>query len=190
MGTSRYEAKAGCFQLVMFNRHPLVNRNSSGFKALFTFRNCILDVKSTFLIDSNYWTFRPLHFLIALILWQLLSYSNNQSVRVKGGMSLQNGVWHNYAECNICRMTQRNNLNWQLRRFGGPINSQAAAFLIGNLRNTTTTWSTTTGSELQCTAQARPVNFVVVMSIVKEAKQSRIKSSCNLQASAGINPLF
>ena len=167
MGTSRYEAKAGCFQLVMFNRHPLVNRNSSGFKALFTFRNCILDVKSTFLIDSNYWTFRPLHFLIALILWQLLSYSNNQSVRVKGGMSLQNGVWHNYAECNICRMTQRNNLNWQLRPFGGPINSQAAAFLIGNT-------TTTTGSELQCTAQARPVNFVVVVSSTTPNKvQSR-----------------
>ena len=35
---------------------------------------------------------------------------------------------------------------------------------IGNLRTTTTTWSTTTGSELQCTAQARPVNFVVVVS--------------------------
>ena len=30
---------------------------------------------------------------------------------------------------------------------------------LGNLRTTTTT-----GSELQCTAQARPVNFVVVVS--------------------------
>ena len=36
--------------------------------------------------------------------------------------------------------------------------------IIGNLRTTTTTWSTTTGSELQCTAHARPVNFVVVVS--------------------------
>ena len=35
---------------------------------------------------------------------------------------------------------------------------------LGNLRTTTTTLSTTTGSELQCTAQARPVNFVVVVS--------------------------
>ena len=30
-----------------------MNRNSSGFKALFTFRNWILDVKSTFLMHSN-----------------------------------------------------------------------------------------------------------------------------------------
>ena len=30
-----------------------MNRNSSGFKALFTFRNLILDVKSTFLMHSN-----------------------------------------------------------------------------------------------------------------------------------------
>ena len=35
---------------------------------------------------------------------------------------------------------------------------------IGNLRTTTTAWSTTTGSELHCNAQARPVNFVVVVS--------------------------
>ena len=35
---------------------------------------------------------------------------------------------------------------------------------LGNLRTTTTSLSTTTGSELQCTAQARPVNFVVVVS--------------------------
>ena len=35
---------------------------------------------------------------------------------------------------------------------------------IGNLRTTTTALSTTTGSELQCTAQARLVNFVVVVS--------------------------
>ena len=35
---------------------------------------------------------------------------------------------------------------------------------IGNLRTTTTAWSTTTGSKLHCTAQARLVNFVVVVS--------------------------
>ena len=35
---------------------------------------------------------------------------------------------------------------------------------LGNLRTTTTILSTTTGSKLQCTAQARPVNFVVVVS--------------------------
>ena len=35
---------------------------------------------------------------------------------------------------------------------------------LGNLRTTTTTLSTTTGSELQCIAQARPVNYVVVVS--------------------------
>ena len=35
---------------------------------------------------------------------------------------------------------------------------------IGNLRTPTTTLLTKTGSELQCTAQARPVNFVVVVS--------------------------
>ena len=30
-----------------------MNRNSSGFKALFAFRNLILDIKSTFLMHSN-----------------------------------------------------------------------------------------------------------------------------------------
>ena len=35
---------------------------------------------------------------------------------------------------------------------------------LGNLRTTMTAWSTTTGSELHCTAQARLVNFVVVVS--------------------------
>ena len=35
---------------------------------------------------------------------------------------------------------------------------------IGNLRITTTTLSTTTGSEIPCTAQARLTNFVVVVS--------------------------
>ena len=36
--------------------------------------------------------------------------------------------------------------------------------LIGNLRTTTTTLTTTTGSEIPCTAQARLTNFVVVVS--------------------------
>ena len=35
---------------------------------------------------------------------------------------------------------------------------------LGNLRTTTTTLSTTTGSEMPCTAQARLTNFVVVVS--------------------------
>ena len=35
---------------------------------------------------------------------------------------------------------------------------------LGNLRTTTTTLSTTTGSEIPCTAQARLANFVVVVS--------------------------
>jgi len=41
---------------------------------------------------------------------------------------------------------------------------ESDAAVLGNLRTTTTAWSTTTGSELHCTAQARPVNFVVVVS--------------------------
>ena len=35
---------------------------------------------------------------------------------------------------------------------------------LGNLRTTTTTLSTTTGSEIPCTAQARSASFVVVVS--------------------------
>ena len=35
---------------------------------------------------------------------------------------------------------------------------------LGNLRTTTTTLSTTTGSKISCTAQARLTNFVVVVS--------------------------
>ena len=59
---------------------------------------------------------------------------------------------------------------------------------IGNLRTTTTTLSTTTGSEIQCTAQARLANFVVVVSsTTPNTVQSRRPAS---QASADINPLF
>ena len=55
-------------------------------------------------------------------------------------------------------------------------------------RDTTTTLSTTTGSEIQCTAQARLANFVVVVSsTTPNTVQSRRPAS---QASAGINPLF
>ena len=32
--------------------------------------------------------------------------------------------WHNYVECNICRMTQRKKLNWKVRPFLAPINLQ------------------------------------------------------------------
>ena len=59
---------------------------------------------------------------------------------------------------------------------------------IGNLRTTTTTLSTTTGSEIQCNAQARLANFVfVVSSTTPNTVQSRRPAS---QASADINPLF
>ena len=55
--------------------------------------------------------------------------------------------------------------------------------VIGNLRTTTTT-----GSEIQCTAQARLANFVVVVSsTTPNTVQSRRPAS---QASAGMNPLF
>ena len=43
--------------------------------------------------------------------------------------------------------------------------------ILGNLRTTTTAWSTTTGSELHCTAQARLVNFVVVVSSTTPKKE-------------------
>ena len=56
--------------------------------------------------------------------------------------------------------------------------------LLGNLRTTTTT-----GSELQCPAQARPVDFVVVVSSTTPNKvESRPLQST--RASAGINSLF
>ena len=60
--------------------------------------------------------------------------------------------------------------------------------LLGNLRTTTTALSTTTGSEIQCTAQARLANFVVVVSsTTPNTVQSRRPVS---QDSAGMNPLF
>ena len=60
--------------------------------------------------------------------------------------------------------------------------------VIGNLRTTTTTSTTMTGSEIQCTAQARLANFVVVVSsTTPNTVQSRRPAS---QASAGMNPLF
>ena len=45
---------------------------------------------------------------------------------------------HNYAECNLCRMTQRNKLNLKLRPFLAPINSQAVTFFnVGGLTTMT-----------------------------------------------------
>ena len=41
--------------------------------------------------------------------------------------------------------------------------SRNTSMIIGNLRTTTTTLSTTTESEVPCTAQARLTNFVVVV---------------------------
>ena len=32
-------------------------------------------------------------------------------VRVKGGMSLRNGMWHLLADCHILKMAQRNKLH-------------------------------------------------------------------------------
>ena len=79
------------------------------------------------------------------------------------------------------------NTEWNINF--SPVSLLDPGLLLGNLRTTTTT-----GSGLQCTAQARLVNFVVVVfnrrGVVDDAKQSRITSSCNPQASAGINPLF
>ena len=60
--------------------------------------------------------------------------------------------------------------------------------ILGNLRTMMATLSTTTGSEIQCTAQARLAKFVVmVSSTTPNTVQSRHPAS---QASAGINPLF
>ena len=44
--------------------------------------------------------------------------------------------WHNYEECNICRMSQINKLSWKLRPFLAPINSQAAPLLMLRARLT------------------------------------------------------
>ena len=44
--------------------------------------------------------------------------------------------------------------------------------ILGSIRTKTTTLLTTTGSELQCTAQARPVNFVVVSSTTPNKVES------------------
>ena len=61
--------------------------------------------------------------------------------------------------------------------------------LIGNLGTTTTTLSTTTGSELQVYS-TRTTSKFRRRGVADDAKQSRITSSCNPQASAGINLLF
>ena len=61
------------------------------------------------------------------------------AVRVKGGMSLQNDMWHSLRNDIITRKVifaewQRNKLNWKLRPFLVPISSQAAASLIFRAR--------------------------------------------------------
>ena len=92
-------------------RRPLVNRNSSVCKALFTFRNLILDVKSTFLMHSNSLNVSPVSLcdsfdaLTAFVLFK-------QSIG-EGKRGNEFAEWyvawfeegHSYAECNISRMT-------------------------------------------------------------------------------------
>ena len=53
-------------------------RFSWAAKALFTFRNWFLNVELYFFNIQIRWTFRSFYFVIALIFWQLLSYSTNQ----------------------------------------------------------------------------------------------------------------
>ena len=68
----------------------------------------------------------------------LFLFAKIRSVVVKGEVCHVAWLaeWHNYAECNKCRMTQRNKLNWKWRPFLAPINSIAAAFL--NVAGSTT----------------------------------------------------
>ena len=113
-----------------------MNRNSSGIKALFTFRNWILDVKNTFLMHSN---------SLNVSLVSLCDSFDDSTAFALFKQPIGEGKrrnefaewhvawlaeWHSYAECDISRMTQRNKLNWKLRPFLAPINSQAAAFLM------------------------------------------------------------
>ena len=68
--------------------------------------------------------------------------------------------------------------------------------IVGSLRTTTTTLSTTTGSELECTAQARPVNFVVVaprtkmLVVEKPVPARRIKLEQTSKALKGYTQSF
>ena len=62
--------------------------------------------------------------------------------------------------------------------------------LLGNLRTTTTAWSTTTGRELHTVYYASATSKFRRPGVVDDTKQSRVTWSCNPQASAGINPLF
>ena len=113
-----------------------MNRNSSGFKALFTFRNWILDVKSTFLMHSNSLNVSLVSLcdsfdaLTAFVLFKQSIGEGKRGNEFAEWYVAWLEEWHSYAECNISRMTQRNKLNWKLRPFLAPINSQAAAFLM------------------------------------------------------------
>ena len=93
------------------------------------------------------------------------------------------GSFHSLKRANNTRNWTKTALNNCIK-----IVNDVMSQVLGNLRTTTTTLSTTTGSEIQCTAQARLANFVVVVSsTTPNTVQSRRPAS---QASAGINPLF
>ena len=51
--------------------------------------------------------------------------------------------------------------------------------LIGNLRTTTTTWTTTTGSEVNVSEQAQPTKLVRRRATVDEGQESSFTSSSN-----------
>ena len=93
------------------------------------------------------------------------------------------GSFHSLKRANNTRNWTKTALNNCIK-----IVNDVMSQVLGNLRTTTTTLSTTTRSEIQCTAQARLANFVVVVSsTTPNTVQSRRPAS---QASAGINPLF
>ena len=138
-----------------------MNRNSSGLKALFTFRNWILDVKSTFLMHSNSLNVSPVSLcdsFDALTAFVLFKQSIGEGKR--GNEFAEWHVawleeWHSYAECNISRMTQRNKLNWKLRPFFGANQFTSSRFF--NVAGSTTmtikkpgTRSISTASNIFC----------------------------------------
>ena len=100
-----------------------MNRNSCGFKALFTFRNWILDVKSTFLMHSNSLNVSLVSLcdsfdaLTAFVLFKQSIGKGKRGNEFAEWHVTWLAEWHNYPECNISRLTQRNKSNWKLGLF-------------------------------------------------------------------------
>ena len=95
------------------------------------------------------------------------------------------------GELHLSMMTEENSMDGLLKEAQHSKSASAKpSKTLGNLRTTTTTLVNNDRKWVTGYCTSATSKFRRRRGVVDDAKQSRITSSCNPQASAGINPLF